>query len=495
MWQGVGIVNFSGETITLSAPVNCEEAIFYGYGEKADINSDCKIDFVDMGMLAGRWHDCTLVDNANCVQLPVSLLGNPIPRGIVTVDGSLSDWAEADWIAMDQVCSLTDDREYFDVNNAKWSAKWDPATNLIYVAVVVEDSNHFFNSTYAGWARQDSIEVYINADVFTLEPYSPYDPTAAQMYVIGSSNGGEAEWAVYGDGVAMPAEMLPAYAVSVVGNTISYEIAVKPYQEVSPGWAADISTSTIMPLTVNMAIGLDVIANTKWGSDNNDFALLGGNVLVRSSAYTKIDPTPKSGGAGLLNISGLFHDYYEISTIATEMGMSFTESPIKIYQGNWDIPLGDFSDLGKYDVIFLTDVPLWALGANGVKNIEAYVSGGGTLVFLDGPFVEGYAGSLLETILPVTLGDKGFGKIVGQSLILDRTYFEQEFSDEVYFMQGRLLKNGAQVIASIGDQVIGAKNSVGFGRVIYFSLLPLTDSGSEDFVLWKSIKWTELLSL
>jgi hypothetical protein len=47
-------------------PVTCLQAVSWGYGLSADFNEDCRVNWTDFGIFAGKWLDCINPPDANC---------------------------------------------------------------------------------------------------------------------------------------------------------------------------------------------------------------------------------------------------------------------------------------------------------------------------------------------------------------------------------------------------------------------------------------------
>lgn len=202
------------------------------------------------------------------------------------------------------------------------------------------------------------------------------------------------------------------------------------------------------------------------------------------------------GGGGILQLCGLFHNSYGVEAIAERLNMKLDRYYVKQFQQKCSIPGYDFDDLFKYDVMFVTNVPLWALGGRGVRAIQAYVQGGGTLVFCDGPFagkVGGYSGSPIEDILPVEIHGNKFEVVPADQLSTDREYIDLSGTNPVYYLSARQCKPDAQSIAWVDDKTIVAKWQLGAGHVIYAGCIPLTESKSSPFSVWNSLNWSKML--
>ena len=203
-----------------------------------------------------------------------------IPFGSATVDGDLSEWADASWIAMDQV--------YYgdpsDVSEAKWAARWE--SDMVYVAATVVDTVHTFNATHITWNTEDALEVYLDAGNRNEEGYDYASATpfsTAQEWVMSPTGVGDDEWICIAlDQLPPDQTAVPAFEVSVDGDTINYEIAMRPYDNFV---LDDPASSTVFDLSVGMVIGLDAIVDTRWGTDENAFGMLCEN--TRGGKYTK----------------------------------------------------------------------------------------------------------------------------------------------------------------------------------------------------------------
>ena len=176
-----------------------------------------------------------------------------IPAGTATVDGDLSDWAGSQWIMADQIYYGTPS----DASGAKWTARW--TSNAIYVAGTITDTDHVFLDGYTSWDTQDAFEVYVDAANHDVEGYSG-SFVDAQQFII-SPNGAGGTWITLGGGpLEEDQTACPAYAISVDGNVINYEIELRAYDQFN---SADPAASSLVTLASGMTVGLDVVFDTK----------------------------------------------------------------------------------------------------------------------------------------------------------------------------------------------------------------------------------------
>ncbi|MHB9071774.1 MAG: hypothetical protein ACYC54_15550, partial [Sedimentisphaerales bacterium] len=242
-----------------------------------DINGDCIVDMKDMKVLAEQWLDCTMPGSADCgITKPVHL----IPQGTVTVDGSLSEWANAEWIALDKDYLVAQYPE--DISEAKFSLKWNPATAKIYSAVIVHDSSMFMADSPGNYDDSDRIEVYSQGDNAGGTAYGAGGSELfdiAQQYLIGSKNNKIDHWAVFANNDpnvgAGYAEFEHAVVVDDVNHTITYEIGVKQYDNYG---GISQAPTVVMDMQAGDTVGFDIIADSRFSSDPWDFGMLAENL-------------------------------------------------------------------------------------------------------------------------------------------------------------------------------------------------------------------------
>jgi formylglycine-generating enzyme required for sulfatase activity len=211
-----------------------------------------------------------------------------IYEGTATIDGNLSDWSDATWIDL----ATTLDGIGIDLSEAKFAVRWSSATNLIYVAVTGVDMNHVFIDPAANtglWNVTDTVEVYVDPlelnktnycqKVDGDQSYWKY----AQQYCGGLKTDGSVWCAIagmdgYNDGTttfntnAISTGMVN-FAASVDGDTINYEIAIKPYKFFN---LANPSASSLTTLSGGQVIGFDVDMGS---SDGWDYIFLAENAV------------------------------------------------------------------------------------------------------------------------------------------------------------------------------------------------------------------------
>jgi formylglycine-generating enzyme required for sulfatase activity len=193
-----------------------------------------------------------------------------IYEGTATIDGNLGEWADATWIDL----ATTLDGTGIDLSNAKYAVRWSPATNLIYVAVTCTDASHTFIDPTANvgvWNTTDTVEVYVDAAKLNKVNYGYLTDGAqgywkyAQQYCGGLKTDGSVWCAIagqdgYDDGTTIYdtnaiSTGVISFAASVDGDTINYEMAIKPYKFFQLG---DPSTSSTVTLSGGDVIGFDV---------------------------------------------------------------------------------------------------------------------------------------------------------------------------------------------------------------------------------------------
>ena len=211
----------------------------------------------------------------------------PAVIGESVIDGVISgaEWDSAVWIDMDFAFGAP---EVNDLSDAKWAAMWSPNTNLLYVAVTGRDTNHNFSTDFINWNRHDDLEVYVDAGNTDTQNAAYYSGTQrwAQNYFIGA-DGNDSAWSYIpnqsADNVIPPG----GYAVSVNGDIITYECALRPYLDLN---LSNPGSSIVRTLAPGQTVGLDVCMYT---SDGNNASFLAGNAAMPkwSDAGTLLDVT------------------------------------------------------------------------------------------------------------------------------------------------------------------------------------------------------------
>ena len=307
------IVGSDMRVFGLDSVTDCNGVTRLGLNLEGDIDQDCKVDMHDVRLLAQQWLDCTNPNGVGCTApngVPNSLTIAKASPGSITIDSNLNDWTGTlEWIPLNQIYSGTPP---FDINEAKFTARWDQSNNKVYLAVVVRDNNHLFQDVPSSYNSSDRIEIYSQGDAaggtdWGAEGSGYFD--VAQQYVVGpgSTTNSWASWATYPDGTrTIGGDAGFSYAVSVSGNQITYEIAVTQFDNYG-GLSGGATAAT--SLAAGKIIGLDVLVGTRYNSGAN-YGMLSNNLLTGKSnnagqfaQYELIDtlPQPVCGDWGYLS--------------------------------------------------------------------------------------------------------------------------------------------------------------------------------------------------
>jgi hypothetical protein len=212
-----------------------------------DLNADCQVNLGDVAKLAADWLRCTDPAGTDCewvvdpeesvfTDLDASALGVYEVVSPVTVDGDLTDWNGSRWYDT-RFTTGYQQGNAADITEAKMSLQWDPGSpEVIYMAVKVTDTDQNLTDAPTNWNSGDNLEVR-----FSVNDNDPntgwYDNETfdiAQYYhVFAGTSGGTS--CTLGP-VAIASTDDPAtddidvvYATSVVGDEISYEMALPTY--------------------------------------------------------------------------------------------------------------------------------------------------------------------------------------------------------------------------------------------------------------------------
>lgn len=228
-----------------------------GHGIEGDLNHDCYVDLDDIGIFVEDWLKCTLPGGTGCESVEG---GNPsmqIQQGTVTVDGSLTEWAGVEWIWMDLVPYGVNE----DVLEAKFALRWNPDTDKIYAAIVVEDSNIYLTDSWTQWDASDRLEVYCQGDNVGGE-YDSANYQDAQQYLVGlktPATGGY--WAAWGDGTSVASSAQFEYSAATSGNQIIYEIGVKQFDNYAGKGGSGVTT--VSQLVIDKVVRFDLTIDTR----------------------------------------------------------------------------------------------------------------------------------------------------------------------------------------------------------------------------------------
>jgi hypothetical protein len=295
----LGMDEFTTRTDNVADTGIVDMGYHYPMPNAADIDGDGDVDLTDFAILAGYW------------ELPTM----EIPMGSAIVDGDISEWSEGvNWIPLDKI--------YYgnpaDVRDAKYALRWSPDTDKIYVAVMVNDSNHVFSDEYIKWDVSDRIEIYSQGDAEGGTTWLRVYDVAQQYMMAPNTSGGS--WATWAYGEALGTDVGLEYAVAVNGDQIIHEAGVLMFDNYA-GFSG--GTTIVTELKPGHVVGFDVLVSSRWESDG--FGMLSENLMTGKSEdaaqfarYTLAERTsvsPYAAQAADLDESGII-DWFDLAVLA-----------------------------------------------------------------------------------------------------------------------------------------------------------------------------------
>ena len=262
-----------------------------------DLTGDCYVTLADFAELSSQWFNCTMPGEPGCDQLEVPSGEYVITAGAVTVDAVLSEWDDAVWVQLDEIYEESNPA---DVSQAQFAAKWDDATNKIYVAAKVNDSDHVFQDAWGDWNESDRLEIYFSVSGGEYQYYQEnaqqyviwHGPTTDSAVLGGERTGGP----LAGDPPTVPVDMDFDFEIAVDGTEILYEAALTPF-DYYDGLIGAPPNSVVIDLANDTTILFDVVADTRHAGGFGQLAenLNGGKYSLTSAfaQYTLI-----GGGCG-----------------------------------------------------------------------------------------------------------------------------------------------------------------------------------------------------
>ena len=264
-----------------------------------DLNADCYVDEGDLPVLTEQWLACTDPLGEGCIEYvsPPEIFYMP-QCWEKDVDGHMIDWTDPCWVELDLVYFSYDEGFPNDIVSAKYTVCWDPCDDLFYAAVMIDDTQHVFESAPLNWDSSDRIEVYVQADPNGGDQWGNstadkrYDK--AQQYVVGYQGILPGwTWAVFGGGQYIPEDIEPGDAdfiyeggTRVSGDTITYEIGAKSWQWYGGRTVpAESVPNVIRPLEPGIQVGFDVVADSRRGPETYEFGMVSANLDTQKFIY------------------------------------------------------------------------------------------------------------------------------------------------------------------------------------------------------------------
>ena len=207
-----------------------------------DLNGDGSVNYLDFAQVHRHW-----------LQPPFHGI-IPHTQNAITIDGDHSEWADAQWHALDQIYYQNPS----DVPLASYALLWDDQANKIYIAAKVADLDHVFRDDYGSWDASDRLEIYCQGDAAGGQGWIGDYDMAQQYYVAPDTAAGS--WANWALGESIDPNAGFEFAMVVIADKMWYEIGLRAFDHYGHFTGAP---TEITDLAVDAVIGLDVIALTR----------------------------------------------------------------------------------------------------------------------------------------------------------------------------------------------------------------------------------------
>lgn len=293
-WEAGDIGTLIDDVVFEAVPLECGD--FGTVYLNGDINKDCAVTMTDVDVMADEWLGCTEPTGIGCIKATLDLAStmnyNAPQSSSITVDGTLTDWSDAAWTDIstdisDQLAVETNSKGVApaglpyagrkiatDVESAVYAVKWDDATDKLYLAVKVVDTQHNFKPfDVADPCVYDRIDVYVQG-ANTGGEVDALNYATAQRYTVGADGLGGTWKTLAGDPNAGAVQGITA-VTTVSGDEILYEVAITPYDSFA-GRTGGAVTPTA--LTNGKVVKFDVTVASRYASTYYDYGMLAANL-------------------------------------------------------------------------------------------------------------------------------------------------------------------------------------------------------------------------
>ncbi len=205
---------------------------------------------------------------------------------------------------------------------------------------------------------------------------------------------------------------------------------------------------------------------------------------------------------------GLWWDFFGLSEAMAELGGATWTSSYHC-SGQYGMTLRNFpatwQELMGYNLVVITNADAQAVGTNGRMLLEEYVKNGGSLLICGGPYSfgkGGYKGTALEKLLPCEMTGTERVKVEGENILKPAAGAEKILPDDLAWdVQPRALfhhpvrpKDGALVLAAIGDKPAVLAWNCGKGRVAAMAITAEGQAGDGQLAFWEWGDWPRLMA-
>jgi len=235
--------------------------------------------------------------------------------------------------------------------------------------------------------------------------------------------------------------------------------------------------------------------------------------VVSEKLYTEREMLEKKGGLKLPDFwsfpaptpprihiaKGLWWDFFGVSEAISELGGAFVSVSYH-GKGQWGTSLRYFPSSWQgmmgHNVVILANVDAAALRARGRLLIEVFVTNGGALLVLGGPFAfkrGGYQHTALEKLLPCQMVGRGRQKAEGGFIMKPTDAAKEILPDDLswqldprlYYYHTLEAKPEARVLVTAEEKPIVATWETGKGRVAVIAATAEGMSGPDQLAFWE----------